>query len=261
MPQVSLLHDGHPNAPTERSLHLQAAETSPRPLTADRARGLPHVASQHVVPSRRPHHKHQGTGHVLLQGAKNAAESRSTWHTRHSRGTPPRAAHSAPRRRNKVSRSVLPRLSVVSEKRRGPQGLLASPPETPQLTSVRRSVHLVGPTHMAKAAEPALSPCGDRRRPARPSEEQHPRTAQIRSGPSGRLALRGRHRRSESISPGVRTQSAWARSNRSRCSVKSERASQESFGVGVPVGVLGVCVRMNKANRLSTSTCAGGQGR
>lgn len=204
MPQVSLLHDGHPNAPTERSLHLQAAETPPRPLTADRARGLPHVASQHVVPSRRPHHKHQGTGHVLLQGAKNAAESRSTWHTRHSRGTPPRAAHSAPRRRNKVSRSVLPRLSVVSEKRRGPQGLLASPPETPQLTSVRRSVHLVGPTHMAKAAEPALSPCGDRRRPARPSEEQRPRTAQIRSGPSGRLALHGRHRRSESISPGVR---------------------------------------------------------
>lgn len=160
--------------------------------------------TSHAVALRCHHHEHQGTGHVLLQGAKNAAESRSTWHTRHSRGTPPRAAHSAPRRRNKVSRSVLPRLSVVSEKRRGPQGLLASPPETPQLTSVRRSVHLVGPTHTAKAAEPALSPCGDRRRPTRPSEEQHPRTAQIRSGPSGRLALRGRHRRSESISPGVR---------------------------------------------------------
>lgn len=150
-------------------------------------------------------------------------------------GSPPRSAHSIPRRNNKMSRSVISRLTVVSEKRWGPQGLLASPPETSQLKSVRQLVHPwathrgpVVPTHMAKAAEPALSPCGDRRllqsRPARPGKEQRPRTVQIRRGPSGCLALRRHHGDSGSISPGVdRTQSAQGRSSRSRCSVKSER--------------------------------------
>lgn len=88
--------------------------------------------------------------------------------------------------------------------------------------------------------------------------------AQPRSGvapPAASLSTGGTGDQKASLRVSDRTQSARARSSRSRCSVKSERASQESFGVGVPVGVLGVCVRMNKANRLSTSPCAGGQGR
>lgn len=83
-----------------------------------------------------------------------------------------------------MSHSVTPpQLLVVSEKRRGPQRLLASPPrDTPQLISFHQSVHprpTCGgpvPTHMAEAAESALSPCGDGRlsqsQQARPSEEQ-----------------------------------------------------------------------------------------